>query len=190
MDNLLINYIKLLRPIPDDDGKIIAGHFTHKAFREGEFLIQPNKIAREMFFVTNGVIRIGSINDKGIELTHYFYNEKRFVSIIQSFNDEIPTAAFIQAVCNAEVLSIAKSKLLDLYKELPYMKDLIEQQNQLHMIEKVNTRNSYLGEEAETRYKLFVTQYPDIAPRVPLKDIASYLGITQQSLSRIRKNMR
>jgi CRP-like cAMP-binding protein len=176
--------------IPDHDEKIIAMHFTRKAFKEREFLIQPNKIAREMFFVNTGVIRIGSTNDKGIELTHYFYNEKRFVSIIQSFNDEIPTAAFIQAACNAEVFSITKSKLLDLYKQLPYMKELIEQQNQLHLIEKVNTRNTYLGEDAENKYKLFVMQYPDIALRVPLKDIASYLGITPQSLSRIRKNIR
>jgi len=65
MDNLLINYIKLLRTIPDDDGKIIAEHFTRKAFKEGAFLIQPDKIAREMFFVSAGVVRIGSFNDKG-----------------------------------------------------------------------------------------------------------------------------
>jgi len=70
------------------------------------------------------------------------------------------------------------------------MKELIEQQNQLHLIEKVNTRNTYLGGDAENNYKLFVMQYPDIALRVPLKYIASYLGITPQSLSRIRKNIR
>ena len=190
MDNLLINYIRLLRSIPEKDGKIIAAHLTHKTFAAGEFLLQSNKIARELFFVCSGVVRIGSVNDKGIERTHYFYNEKRFVSIIQSFNEEIPTAAFIQASCDAEVLSIAKSSLLDLYKVIPYMKELIEQQNQLHLIEKVNTRNTYLGEEAENKYKLFVLQYPDIVLRVPLKDIASYLGITPQSLSRIRRQIR
>jgi CRP-like cAMP-binding protein len=190
MDNPLINYIKLLRSITAEDSKTITAHFIHNVFKEGEFLIQPDKIAQEMFFVSKGVIRIGSINDKGVEVTHYFYNENRFVSIIQSFNDEISTTAFIQAACHTEVLSITKSKLLDLYQQLPYMKVLIDQQNQLHLIEKVNTRNSYLGEDAENKYKLFVMQYPDIALRVPLKDIASYLGITPQSLSRIRKNIR
>ena len=190
MDSLLINYLRLLRPIPEKDGKIIAEYFTHKTFAAGEFLLQPNKIAREMFFVCSGVIRIGSANDKGIERTHYFYNEKRFVSIIQSFNEEIPTPAFIQASCDAEVISITKNRLLELYKIIPYMKELIEQQNQLHLIEKVNTRNSYLGEEAENKYKLFVMQFPDIVLRVPLKDIASYLGITPQSLSRIRRQIR
>jgi len=54
----------------------------------------------------------------------------------------------------------------------------------------VNMRNTYLGEDAENRYKLFIAQQPGIALRVPVKDIASFLGITPQSLSRIRKNIR
>jgi DNA-binding MarR family transcriptional regulator len=76
-----------------------------------------------------------------------------------------------------------------LYKKLPYVKEIIDQQNQLRLIEKINVRNTYLGEDAENQYKLFIMQNPDIALRVPLKDIASYLGITPQSLSRIRKNL-
>lgn len=190
MDNQLISYIKLLRPISDEDEKIIAAHFTLKTFKEGDLLTFPNKVAREMFFVCRGVIRIGSINDKGVELTYFFYNEKRIASILQSFNEEIITTAFIQACCDAEVLCITKNRLLELYEKLPYMKELIDQQNQLHLIEKVNIRNTYLGEDAESKYKLFVMQHPDIVLRIPLKDIASYLGITPQSLSRIRKNIR
>jgi len=190
MEDLFISHLRLLRAVSTDEKKIIIEHFTAKSFKEGEFLIKPNKIAREMFFVCNGVIRIGSTNEKGVELTHYFYNENRFVSILQSFNEEIISKAFIQASCDADVFSITKSKLLDLYKQLPYMKQLIDEQNQLHLIEKINIRNTYLGEEAENKYRLFVTQHPDIVLRIPLKDIASYLGITPQSLSRIRKHIR
>jgi len=190
MEDRFINYLQLLRPLPEDDKRTIIDHFIAKSFKEGALLIEPHRIAKEMFFVCSGVIKIGSTNEKGIERTHYFYNENRLVSIIQSFNDEIPTSAFIQASCDAEVLSISKSKLLELYSKLPYMKELIDQQNQLHLIEKINIRNTYLGEEAENKYKLFVLQHPDIVLRIPLKDIASYLGITPQSLSRIRKHIR
>src|ERR1700722_9184561 len=115
MEDRFISYLQQLRAVPPDDKKIIIEHFTAKSFKEGEFLIKPHKIAREMFFVCSGVIRIGSTNEKGIELTHYFYNENRFVSILQSFNEEISSKAFIQASCDADVLSITKSKLLDLY---------------------------------------------------------------------------
>ncbi|WP_158799845.1 Crp/Fnr family transcriptional regulator [Pedobacter sp. L105] len=190
MESQLINYLKSLKPISDTDENIITEHFTSKTFKEGDFLILPNKIAKEMFFVCSGVLRIGSTNDKGIELTHYFYNEDRFASILQSFNEETPTSAFIQASCPTEVLSITRNRLLELYEKLPYMKELIDQQNQLRLIEKVNIRNTYLGEDAEGKYKLFMTQHPDIILRIPLKDIASYLGITPQSLSRIRRNIK
>jgi len=57
-------------------------------------------------------------------------------------------------------------------------------------LDKIQVRNSYLGEDASLRYRNFLLRQPDIALRVSLADIASYLGITQQSLSRIRKNMR
>ena len=143
-----------------------------------------------MFFVCKGVVRIGSTNDKGVELTHHFYNENRLVSILQSFDNEVATEAFIQACCDVEVLSITKSDLLALYQQLPYMKALVNHQNQLNLMEKVNARNAYLGEEAEQRYNLFIKQNPDIALQISLKHIASYLGITPQSLSRIRRHIR
>ncbi|HEY8928562.1 MAG TPA: Crp/Fnr family transcriptional regulator [Mucilaginibacter sp.] len=188
--NPLISYLKLLRFIPQEDEAIINAAFEPKAFKEGEFLFRgEGRVSREMFFVRKGVIRIASVNDAGIEITHVFYNENKFCTILQSFNDEVPAPAFIQACCDAEVLAISKSRLMELYKQVPYLKQVIDQINQLHLIEKVNTRNSYLGRDAEDQYKLFVMQNPDIAFRVALKDIASYLGITPQSLSRIRKHI-
>jgi len=91
------------------------------------------------------------------------------------------------AACDAEVLVITKSKLLNLYRQLPAIKEVIDQITQQRLLEKIQTRNNYLGKDSAERYKLFVTQHPDIASRVSLRDIASYLGITPQSLSRIRK---
>jgi CRP-like cAMP-binding protein len=190
MDNQLIAYLQLIRHISAEDEKIISSYFEHKAFKEGEYLFRGDgRICRELFFVCKGVLRIVSVNDKGIELTHYFYKENQISTILQSFNDEVPSPGAIQASCNAEVLAISKSRLLELYKVLPYMKEVIDQQNHLRLIEKINIRNTYLGEDAENQYKLFIMQNPDIALRVPLKDIASYLGITPQSLSRIRKKI-
>jgi len=188
--NPLIAYLKQLRHISAEDEQIIATHFEAKLFKEGEYLFEgEGRICREMFFVCDGVIRIMSHNESGIELTHFFYNENKFCLILQSFNEEIPTTAAIQACCDGEVLVISKSKLMELYELLPYLKSIIDKINQEHLIEKVNIRNAYLGLDAEQQYKLFKSQNPNIAHRVPLKHIASWLGITQQSLSRIRKNI-
>jgi CRP-like cAMP-binding protein len=186
----LINFLRLLRHISEEDEAIIATYFEHKFFKEGDFLFKGHRVCTELFFVCKGVLRIVTNNDKGIDITHFFYKESQICTILQSFNDATPTDPGIQAACDAEVLVITKSKLLALYEQLPYMKEIIDKINQQHLIEKVRIRNSYLGEDAENQYKLFIMQQPDIALRVPLKDIASYLGITPQSLSRIRKNIR
>lgn len=186
----LINFLKHLRYIPDEDTAIIASSFEHKFFKEGDFLFRGHRVCTELFFVCKGVLRIMTHNDKGVDITHFFYKENQICTILQSFNDETPTEPGIQASCDTEVLAITKGKLLVLYERLPYMKEIIDKINQQHLIEKVRVRNSYLGQDAENQYKLFITQQPDIARRVPLKDIASYLGITPQSLSRIRKNIR
>lgn len=188
--NPLIAYLKTIMHIPEGDEQIITGHFEIRHFKEGEYLFAGDgRVCREMFFVCNGVIRIMSHNESGVELTHFFYNENKFCLILQSFNDETPTPAAIQASCDTDVLAISKSKLLELYDKLPYLKSVIDKINQEHLIEKVNIRNAYLGLDAEGQYKLFMAQNPDIAHCVPLKHIASWLGITQQSLSRIRKNI-
>jgi CRP-like cAMP-binding protein len=69
------------------------------------------------------------------------------------------------------------------------MKEVIDEVIRRRLVEKINIRNLYIGEDAEAQYRLFMTHQPDIAARVPQKDIASFLGITPQSLSRIRKNL-
>ncbi len=70
------------------------------------------------------------------------------------------------------------------------MKELITNITQQTLLEKIRVRNAYMGEDAATRYEKFLAKQPEIALRVPLGDVASYLGVTPQSLSRIRKNMR
>jgi CRP-like cAMP-binding protein len=86
------------------------------------------------------------------------------------------------------VSAIHKARLLELYKRLPYLGGLIDRITQQRLLDKIRIRNAYLGQDASSRYRLFMTQEPEIALRVPLNDIASYLGITPQSLSRIRRN--
>jgi CRP-like cAMP-binding protein len=190
MTSALISYLRLFRSVTDQEGAAIASYFEPKSFKEGDFLFEGNKACNEMFFVNSGVLRIVAVNDKGIELTHYFYKESQFCTILPSFIDGSSVEAGIRAACDAEVSAITRSRLQQLYAELPYMKEAIDEINRQRLLEKVYMRNRYIGEDAETQYKLFVMQQPDIALRVPLKDIASFLGITPQSLSRIRRNMR
>ncbi|MDO3626490.1 Crp/Fnr family transcriptional regulator [Mucilaginibacter sp. BT774] len=190
MIDSLINFLRLFKNIPQADAEIIESELSFRKVAEDEVLFEEGHICREMFFICKGVLRIVAQNDKGNRMTYFFLKENQFCSILNSFNNNIPSLEGIEAACEAELVVLKKQKLYNLYEKLPYLKELITGITTQSLLEKINVRNSYLGEDAATRYRHFLMRQPDIALRVSLSDIASYLGITQQSLSRIRKNMR
>lgn len=190
MPNRLIAFLQQHRFLSADEQALITAAFEQRHYKEGEALFKAGHVCRELFFICDGVIRITVTNQKGVELTHFFLKEDSFTTILYSFNNETIADESIQAACDADVLAISKSKLLILYNKIAVFKELIDQITQQKLMDKIKIRNAYLGEDSETRYHLFMQQQPDIVRRVPLKDIAGYLGITPQSLSRIRKNVK
>jgi CRP-like cAMP-binding protein len=188
METLLI-FFRSFRTITADDAAVITPYFQTKHFKEGEYLFTEGKVCKELFFVVSGILRIVNANQKGIDVTHYFIGDKQFCTILQSFNNETIAGDGIQACCDTRVLSISKKNLLELYQKLPFMVDLINQANQQRMLEKIRLKNAYSGEDAIERYKVFLSEQSEIAYRVPQNYIASYLNVTPQSLSRIRRNL-
>jgi CRP-like cAMP-binding protein len=190
MENKLITLLQQLKPIPPEDQQQIVAAFESRHFKEGEYLFRSGHVCRQMFFIEDGVLRIMAQNEKGNEITYFFLKAGQLCTILKSFNDGIIADESIQAACDAQVIVISKSKLEDLYAALPYLKELIVQATQSTLLAKISTRNAYRGLDSAARYSLFMEQQTYIAQRVSLTDIASYLGITPQSLSRIRKNIR
>src|ERR1700761_5245622 len=178
MTHELISYLQLFRFIPEEDRAVIADAFGRRQFKEGEYLFKGNNVCRNLFFVCKGVLRIKNINDKGNEVTLFFIKENKFCSILNSFNNQVIAHEYIQAACDAEVLVISRDALDALYLQLPYLKPLITEIVQQALLDKIAVRNGYLGLDSTSRYKLFLLRQPDVASRVPLSDIASYLEIT------------
>ena len=187
-DSKLISYLQLYRVISPEDQQLIAEAFVERNLKEGDYLFRPGNICKEMFFICKGVLKIVVNGEKGIDITYFFLKENQFCTILNSFNNEIVTEEGIQAACKSVVVAVSKERLNNLYKQLPYLKELIDQITQQALLDKIQIRNSYLGQDSATRYRLFMMRQSDIALQVSLTDIASYLGITPQSLSRIRKS--
>jgi CRP-like cAMP-binding protein len=190
MTNQLIDYLELFTAISDDDKALISTAFECRSLTEGDYLLYPDRICKELFFICNGIVKIIVQNEKGGQVTHFFLKQNQFCTILKSFNNQTVAAEGIQAACDVEVLAIRRERLLVLYERVPYLKSLIDQITHQALLDKLDLRNSYLGLDATARYKLFIMQQANVAIQVSLCDVASYLGITQQSLSRIRKNIR
>jgi CRP/FNR family transcriptional regulator, anaerobic regulatory protein len=189
MRNTLIAYLSLLNPIPEADEVLITEAFRPRAYKSGETLFQAGGAANELFFICQGVIKITTIKPNGDEVTNFFLKENQFCTILHSFTNRLPAEENIVAACDVSVLAVTWPHLMALYEKLPYLKAMIDRFTQQGLMEKIRIRNAYHGEDSTTRYQLFIMRQPDIALRVPLKDIASYLDITPQSLSRIRRKV-
>jgi CRP/FNR family transcriptional regulator, anaerobic regulatory protein len=180
-------YLQSFRTISPDDQATITRQLQDRSVPEGTMLLKEGKLARELFFISQGILKIVTTNAKGNDVTQFFLKENTFCTILASFNSDQPAQESIIAATDAELLIFTKDSLRDLYQELPWFRELIDTATQKTLLEKIRIRNGFMGEEAATRYQRFLSLYPDIAQRVSLTDIASYLGITPQSLSRIRR---
>lgn len=182
------SHLDLFYEISSEDKNNIGQYLEYRSVKEGEILIEENKIANEIFFVCNGVLKIASISDKGNEVIHFFFGENHFCTILKSFTENIVSQDIVQAACDTEIIVLERSKLESLIKDLPYFKPMLDTIFQQALLNKVELRNFYLGTDATSRYQKFIERQPNIASRVSQTDIASYLGIAKQSLSRIKKN--
>jgi CRP/FNR family transcriptional regulator, anaerobic regulatory protein len=188
MHEPFLNFLQLYRHIPTEDEAKIAGALVYKEIKVGEVLLEPGTIPQRLYFILEGVLKISLPNEKGSMVTHYFIKENQFCTILKNFTEGTVAQETIIAATNARVVYFEKASLKALYNELAYFKELIGGIMQEMLLNKIDIRTTYLGQDAAERYHKFITTQSDIALRVPLSDVASYLGITQQSLSRIRKD--
>jgi CRP-like cAMP-binding protein len=185
-----LTFLQSHRPIPESDLQTISEHLTFRQVESKTALLEQGRVANELFFICKGILKIVTNNEKGNTVTQFFLKENQFCTILRSFENGVRAHESIVTAIDCELVVIPKQKLLALFEKLPYLKELITSIMHRTLLDKIAIRNAYMGEDASSRYETFLTRQPEIALRVPLSDVASYLGITQQSLSRIRKNVR
>lgn len=189
MFDTFIAHVRQSLPLEEDAVDLIRASSAERHVPEGEYLLHPGHTARELFFITGGILSIVVEHETGRDATCYFLKENQFCTILESFHRETPAEEGIRAACAARVVVFRRDALLALYERLPGLQVFVDQSANRTLLEKVRIRNAYLGLDAATRYQVFLERQPEIARRVSLGDAASYLGVTPQSLSRIRRGL-
>ena len=167
----------------------LISNCTMKQLAKGEFVLREGDICNHSFFVEKGLLRQYSIDDKGKEHIIQFAPESWFVSDRESMYFGRPSHFFIQAVEESVVMMIDDQFMAEITKQNPAF---IEFNNKLlhNHIRHLQFRiKMLLSATAEERYLEFVKIYPDILLRVPQTMVASYLGITPESLSRVHREL-
>ncbi|WP_149243244.1 Crp/Fnr family transcriptional regulator [Dyadobacter sp. 32] len=186
----LINYLLQFGNLNTTQIDLIKSKVVFKEIKKDAYFQEAGKIPREIIFLVVGIMRICYYNNKGDEITKYFMEENHFLADINSYNQEIPSTEYIQAVTNCSYFVLSKNAMKELSMTIIECDNIIAKITAKGFADKVNKISPMMSEDARERYLSFLEKFPGLANRIPLSYLASYLGITQSSLSRIRRNIR
>ena len=148
--------------------------------------LQPiGHTCKTIYFINKGIARIYYLKD-GVDITESFSFENNIIARVESLFTGKPSRKAIQILEDAELIAINSDLLFKMYDQFPEIERLFRLIMEAAYVDTVNRIESIQFYTAEERYKALMKENPDVIKRVPLKYIASYLGITQVSLSRIR----
>jgi CRP-like cAMP-binding protein len=160
-----------------------------KRLRKKQILLEEGEVCSHEHFVNSGCLRQYYLDEKGQEHIVQFAVTDWWIGDQYSFLTGLPGKYFIDALSESEVLMIEKNKLEELYIKVPKFERFFRIAFQNAYVAMQQRILSKLSEPAEKNYLDFIRRYPDIEQAVPQHQVASYLGITPESLSRIRKQL-
>ncbi len=169
--------------------ELIRARAKHKKIAKGAYFAEAGKVSAQIGYITDGIFRVCYYDKAGDSFTRYFVYENRFVVDVNSFRDEIPSAEYIEAITDCQLLVFSKQDFTQLSALIPGWDDLFVKITSYVLENKLKVTSNMLVQDAQKRYLNFLDHYPGLANRVPLHMLASYLGITPSSLSRIRKSI-
>lgn len=187
--NSFQNYLRDKAGLDEVGLSALMDMVSYKSFQKGEIVLREGQVCEHVFFVEQGLMRMYSIGNDGKEHILQFAPENWFISDRASIFFGKASSYFIDAVedVNVAVLdhrfyneACMRSPAFNIYNEFLLQNHIMHLQNRINLL---------IGSDAMSRYLDFIELYPDVLVRVPQWMVASYLGITPESLSRIRKDL-
>lgn len=185
----LRDYFATVQPFTASEWLQIEDTFGSRHYQKGEFLLQSGQVDRYIWFIERGVLRVFEEKEDGAEQTFYFMDSGQFVVDVESFYQQQPTRIYIQAVTACQTRAVSYDGFQRLAAQISAWSPTVQRITEKALLEKVQKRSRLVYEDAKTRYQRLLVEQPEVARQVPLGMIASYLGITLPSLSRLRKQL-
>jgi CRP-like cAMP-binding protein len=186
MHTELVDTIKQIVTLTENDIEVVKELFCFKAIKKNEYFLKEGQICKQVAFIKRGLFRY-FINVDGEEKNYFFSYENQFMSNYESLVPKILSLQNIQALEDSEILAISVTDLDAFYTKVEkgerFGRIAIEQV----FIQFAHDLQSFYSDNEQQRYENFILNYPSIQQRIPQYHIASYVGVKPQSLSRIRK---
>ena len=187
MKEQLKQYLKRYVDFTDAEVENIYKRLTPKTFQKKEYLLEEGQLCRSNFFLLSGLVRSFYVDPKGNERITQFALENWWVTSMESFIKGTPSYLSIQAIENTNTLILNKADLPELYQAVPKLERLFRMVTENMLIAFQRKNDVYLSMSSKDRYMDLIRHFPDFAQRVPQYMIASYLEITPEYLSQLRR---
>ncbi len=174
-------------PLTSAEETLIVAAFQPKKLRKKQYFLQEGDVSKYIGFIVKGAMRQYSVDEKGVEHILQLYVENYWASDRESSIMLTPSVYNIDAWEDTELLIITRAELKELIDKIPAMAELIRLMDDRNAIANQRRLRSTISDSAEKRYEEFIKNHPQFFQRFPQHIIASHLGVTKETLSRIRK---
>ena len=184
---ILKNISKFIKLTPQEEEQYVS--ILHsKKIRKRQYVLHEGEVCRYQFFVSKGCLRAYHVDDKGLEHVVQFAIEDWWIGDMYSFLTGTAARLNIDALEDSEIVYFDKPSIEKIYAGIPKFEKFARMQLQNAFVANQRRIIESMSLDADQRYCNFIEKFPLMEQRLPLKQIASYLGITPESLSRIRSN--
>lgn len=186
MENHLFEFLEQYMPLLEEEKKALIDLDIFRSYKKGTILLEEGKLSNEVYFVIKGIIRCYHVID-GEEKTTAFYTEMQPLTPVSVVNKK-PSEYFVSCVEDS-IITVGNSDEKELFDKFPRFETLCRVLSEELLVNNQASFADYINSTPEQRYLNLQKTRPDLVQRVPQHQIASYLGMKPQSLSRIRKRI-
>lgn len=185
----LLDYFNNLIPLDKEEKDLVRAKFHPHLFLKKQFALQHGDTCQYFDFVVRGCLRLYKVGDDGVYHILQFATENHWISDLASFHKMKLSTFDIDALEDTVVLRISHSDLIDLYIKAPKFDRIFRVLLENHFMQQQERIGQLFSSTAEERYQLFLETYPHLQNRLSQVQIAAYLGVTPEFLSRIRSRI-
>ncbi|SFS45140.1 cAMP-binding domain of CRP or a regulatory subunit of cAMP-dependent protein kinases [Paenibacillus sp. BC26] len=189
MNNILFNYMSRLTSLSEEEQQVVVNEIQIEEFMKGTILLRQGEVPTKCYFVLNGCIRQYSIDEEGNEVTSNFYTEEQAIAIFNHHKLDKSSDYTIACVEDSVVVVGDLDTEKEMYTKYTQLESMTRKMIEENFGQVQAEFAAFIASSPEERFKALLMKRPSLIDRVPQHQLASFLGITPESLSRIKKRM-
>lgn len=186
MKELLRSHIEEIHPLKDSEWNFISAFFTYKKLRKHQFLVQEGNAVLHEYWVIKGLLKSYVLDNDGKEHILHFAMEQHWTSDYFAFHNQQPAQLFVECLEDAEFFCLTLADRENICSQVPAMANFFRIKSNRGYVALQQRVLSLLTQTADQRYSNFILKFPSLVQRVPKKLLAAYLGVSRETLSRLK----